>query len=77
MANHQAIIPHSEAASHLRTAAEFSDRAAESYSHGAHEQAANFALLAHAHMQHAGQFMSDAAKIHAELHGGNRHTVIG
>jgi len=43
----------------------------------AHEQAAHHALLAHAHMQHAGEFMSDAAKIHAELHGGNKHTLIG
>jgi hypothetical protein len=62
---------------HLREAAGYSDRAAEQYSHGAHERAAHFALLAHAHMQHAGQFMSDAAKIHAESPGGNKHTVIG
>ena len=61
----------------MRAAADHSDRAAERYSHGAHEEAAHFALLAHAHMQHAGQFMSDAAKIHAELHGGNEHTIIG
>jgi hypothetical protein len=73
----QAADHHSEAAAHLRTAAGYSERAAENYSHGAHEQAAHFALLAHAHMQHAGQFMSDAAKIHAELHGGNKHTLIG
>jgi hypothetical protein len=74
---HQAAEHHTNAASHLRTAAEYSTLAAEHYSHGAHEQAAHYALLAHAHMQHAGQFMSDAAKIHAERHGGNKHTLIG
>ncbi len=68
---------HRNAASHLHAAASHSERAAEHYAHGAHEQAAHYALLAHAHMQHAGQFMSDAAKIHAELHGGNKHTLIG
>jgi hypothetical protein len=75
--SHQAVDYHTNAAAHLRTAAEHSERAAELYAHGNHEQAAHFALLAHAHMQHAGQFMSDAAKIHAELHGGNKHTLIG
>lgn len=77
MAVHRAIGYHASAASHLRSAADYTDLAAEHYAHGAHEQAAHYALLAHAHMQHAGQFMSDAAKIHAELHGGNKHTVIG
>jgi hypothetical protein len=77
MAVHKAVEHHNQAASHLRLAADYSANAAEHYSHGAHEQAAHYALLAHAHMQHAGQFMSDAAKIHAELHGGNKHTVIG
>jgi hypothetical protein len=77
MTVHPAAAAHERAASHLRDAATYSDRAAELYSHGAHEQAAHYALLAHAHMQHAGQFMSDAAKIHAESHGGNRHTLIG
>jgi hypothetical protein len=77
MASRQAADHHIKAAAHLRAAAEHSEKAAEHYSHGAHEQAAHFALLAHAHMQHAGQFMSDAAKIHAELHGGNKHTLIG
>jgi hypothetical protein len=68
---------HLNAATHLRAAAEASERAADRYKHGAHQEAAHFALLAQAHMQHAGQFMSDAAKIHAELHGGNKHTLIG
>jgi hypothetical protein len=68
---------HRSAASHLHAAGAASDEAAERYAHGAHQEAAHFALLAHAHMQHAGQFMSDAAKIHAELHGGNKHTLIG
>ncbi len=77
MASQQAVDHHVSAASHLRTAADFNERAAEHYSHGDHQQAAHFALLAHAHMQHAGQFMSDAAKIHAELHGVNKHTLIG
>jgi hypothetical protein len=77
MTIHRAAEHHEHAASHLRSAAEYSTRAAELYAHGTHEQAAHFALLAHAHMQHAGQFMSDAAKVHAELHGGNRHTLIG
>jgi hypothetical protein len=73
----QLVDHHTTAAVHLREAAGYSERAAEHYSHGAHERAAHFALLAHAHMQHAGQFMSDAAKIHAESHGGNKHTLIG
>jgi hypothetical protein len=77
MASHLAQEHHSKAAAHLRSAAEFNDLAAQKYEHGAHAEAANFALLAHAHMQHAGQFMSDAAKIHVELHGGNKHTNIG
>ncbi len=68
---------HIDAASHLRQAGEFSELAAKKYSHGEHAMAAHYALLAHAHMQHAGTFMSDAAKVHAELHGGNRHTLIG
>ena len=77
MASHRAIDHLNNAASHLRTAADHSERAADQYSHGNHEQAAHYALLAHAHMQHAGEFMSDAAKIHAELHGGNRRTLVG
>jgi len=35
--------------------------------------AAHFALLAQAHLGHAAGYMSDAAKIHAESHGGNTH----
>jgi hypothetical protein len=77
MAMQNAGDSHRHAALHHRLAADNHDLAAEHYSHGDHEKAAHFALLAHAHMQHAGQFMSDAAKIHAELHGGNRHTLIG
>jgi hypothetical protein len=77
MTTDHAVAAHGSAAAHLRIAADYSERAAGQYTHGAHEQAAHFALLAHAHMQHAGQFMSDAAKIHAELHGGNKHTLIG
>lgn len=77
MTSHQVIGHHANAAAHLNSAAEYSQPAADKYRHGAHEQTAHFALLAHAHMQHAGQFMSDAAKIHAELHGGNKHTNIG
>ncbi len=71
------VSHHGSASAHLREAADYSDRASSRYSHGAHEEAAHYALLAHAHMQHAGRFMSDAAKIHAELHGGNKHTLIG
>jgi hypothetical protein len=67
---------HNEAAAHLRTAATYNELAAAHYGHGAYERAAHFGLLAHASMQHAGEYMSDAAKLHAELHGGNRHTVI-
>lgn len=77
MDDHKAVKHHTDAAAHLRVAADQSALAAERYTHGAHEEAAHHALLAHAHMQHAGQFMSDAAKIHAELHGGNKHTSIG
>ena len=77
MASPSSTDLHAGAAAHLRSAAQYSQLAAEKYSHGTHEQAAHFALLAHAHMQHAGQFMSDAAKVHAELHGGNKHTNIG
>jgi hypothetical protein len=77
MATQTSAEHHTTAASHFRAAADLSERAAERYTHGAHEEAANFALLAHAHLQDAGQFMPDAAKIHAESHGGNKHTLIG
>lgn len=77
MASNHAAEHHQNAAMHHRLAADNHDRAAEHYTHGDHQQAAHYALLAHAHMQHAGQFMSDAAKIHSELHGGNKHTLIG
>jgi hypothetical protein len=73
----RAVDRHVRAAAALRSATHFNELAAERYEHGAHETAAHYALLAHAHMQHAGQFMSDAAKIHAEAHGGNKHTLIG
>lgn len=77
MTSHRAVDLHNTAAKHLRSAAEFNERAAHHYEHGEYDQAAHYALLAHAHLQHGGQFMSDAAKVHAELHGGNRHTIIG
>lgn len=67
---------HRDAAAQLHAAATEHEQAAEHYQHGLHERAAHYALLAHARVQHTGQFMSDAAKIHAELHGGNPHTVI-
>ncbi|GAC1406616.1 MAG: hypothetical protein NVSMB64_12480 [Candidatus Velthaea sp.] len=77
MASHKAVDHHRAAAAHHRSAADYHELAAEHYAHGDHEEAAHYALLAHAHMQHAGQFMSDAAKIHAELHGGNKHMNAG
>jgi alpha-D-ribose 1-methylphosphonate 5-triphosphate synthase subunit PhnG len=76
MASHKVADHHIQAAAHHRSAADNHELAAESYTHGRPEEAAHYALLAHAHMQHAGQFMSDAAKIHAELHGGNKHTKL-
>jgi hypothetical protein len=77
MAEVDALVQfHRDAAVQLHALAGEHEQAAEHYQHGLHERAAHYALLAHAHLQHTGQFMSDAAKIHAELHGGNRHTVI-
>jgi len=73
MASHAAVDHHMKAAEHHRKAADYHELAAERYSRGDHAQAAHYTLLAQAHMQHAGQFMSDAAKIHAEQHGGNKH----
>lgn len=67
---------HIDAASHFRQAGQFSELAAKKYAHGDHAKGAQYALLAHAHMQHAGTFMSDAAKLNAESHGGDRHTLI-
>lgn len=77
MTVHQALDLHRKAALHHRSAADYHDLAAQAYADSNHERAAHYALLAHAHMQHAGQFMSDAAKIHAEQHGGNKHMVTG
>jgi hypothetical protein len=73
MATHPAIDAHTKAAEHHRMAADFHELAAKRYEYGDHAQAAHYALLAHAHGQHAAAFMSDAAKIHAESHGGNKH----
>jgi hypothetical protein len=54
-------------------AADYHELAAKRYQLGDHAQAAHYALLAQAHLAHAAGFMSDAAKIHAEAHGGNAH----
>lgn len=77
MTSHQTAELHRKAASNHLSAAEHHELAAVAYLDGHHEKAAHHALIAHAHMQHAGQFMSDAAKIHAERHGGNKHMVTG
>lgn len=73
MAEHPAVDVHRLAAKHHQSAADFHELAAKRYEHGDHAQAAHYALLAHAHALRAGGFMSDAAKIHAEQHGGNKH----
>jgi hypothetical protein len=72
MANHAAVQPHLLAAQHHRAAADFHELAAKRYELGDHAQAAHYTLLAQAHAFHAGGFMSDAAKIHSEQHGGNK-----
>jgi hypothetical protein len=73
VATHPAIQFHQLAADHYRSAADFHELAAKRYEHGDHAQGAHYTLLAQAHALHAGGFMSDAAKIHAEQHGGNKH----
>jgi len=73
MATHPAVQSHLLAAEHHRSAADYHELAAKRYELGDHAQAAHYALLAQAHVSHAGGFMSDAAKIHAEQHGGNKH----
>jgi hypothetical protein len=73
MTTHPALQAHQSAAEHHRSAANFHELAAKRYEYGDHAQAAHYALLAHAHALHAAGFMSDAAKIHAEAHGGNKH----
>jgi hypothetical protein len=73
MATHPAAQSHLLAAAHHRSAADFHELAAKRYELGDHAQAAHYALLAQAHAFHAGGFMSDAAKLHAEQHGGNKH----
>jgi hypothetical protein len=73
MAKHPAIESHTRAAEHHRAAADYHELAAKRYELGDHAQAAHYALLAQAHLFHASGFMSDAAKIHAEAHGGNTH----
>lgn len=73
MATHPAIQPHLKAAEHHRFAADYHEIAVKRYGLGDHAQAAHYALLAQAHALHARSFMADAAKIHAEQHGGNKH----
>jgi hypothetical protein len=73
MTPHSAIESHRLAAEHHRSAANFHELAAKRYELGDHAQGAHYTLLAHAHGLHADRFMSDAAKIHAEQHGGNKH----
>ena len=73
MPTHPATQAHLQAAEHLRSAADYHELAAKRYELGDHAQAAHYALLAQAHALHARGFMSDAAKIHAEQHGGNKH----
>ena len=76
MATHPAVQSHRLAAEHHRSAADYHELAAKRYELGDHAQAAHYALLAQAHASHARGFMSDAAKIHAEQHGGNKHAHI-
>lgn len=73
MPTHPATQPHLQAAEHHRAAADYHELAAKRYDLGDHAQAAHYALLAQAHAFHARGFMTDAAKIHAEQHGGNKH----
>ncbi|HEY9084785.1 MAG TPA: hypothetical protein VIN40_02445 [Candidatus Tyrphobacter sp.] len=73
MASHPAVQSHLLAAEHHRSAADYHELAVKRYELGDHAQAAHYALLAQAHALHADGFMSDAAKIHAEQHGGNKH----
>jgi len=73
MSEHPALATHAKAAEHHRAAADFHELAAKRYASGDHAQAAHYALLAQAHALHARGYMSDAAKIHAEKHGGNQH----
>jgi hypothetical protein len=73
MATHPAVQSHLNAAQHHKAAAEFHELAVKRYELGDHAQAAHYTLLAQAHAFHASGFMSDAAKIHAEQHGGNKH----
>jgi len=72
MASHPAVPLHLRAAEHHRFAADYHELAGKRYEAGDHAQAAHYALLAQAHALHAGGFMSDAAKIHAERHGGDK-----
>jgi len=73
MTTHPAHQSHLSAAEHHRAAADYHELAAKRYEYGDHAQAAHYALLAQAHALHAAGFMNDAAKIHAESHGGNKH----
>lgn len=73
MTAHPAARAHLEAAQHHRSAADFHELSAKRYELGDHAQAAHYALLAEAHAAAAHGFMSEAAKLHAEQHGGNKH----
>jgi hypothetical protein len=73
MAAHPAAEAHRRAAEHHRSAADYHELSAKRYEGGDHAQAAHYALLAQAHALHAAGFMDEAAKLHAEQHGGNKH----
>jgi hypothetical protein len=73
MSSHPAAAAHLTAAEHHRAAADYHELAAKRYDYGDHAQAAHYALLAQSHAHDAAGFMSDAAKLHAESHGGNKH----
>src|SRR4051812_43153414 len=57
---------HKEAAFHNQEAAKYHLEAARHYEAGDHNKAAYNALLAHGHHVIAGQFITDAAKHHAQ-----------
>jgi hypothetical protein len=73
MSSHPAVPFHLKAAEQHRSAADYHELAAKRYDLGDHAQAAHFTLIAQAHTRRAQGFMSEAAKVHAEQHGGNKH----
>jgi len=73
MSTHPSVQAHLNAAEHHRSAADFHELAAKRYDLGDHAQAAHYALLSRSHALLANGFMDEAAKIHAEQHGGNKH----